>query len=149
MWGGCLGPVPVPSVDTWLDTLVAQGVEVVVDVRDLPLSRRKGFSKSALRGALAARGVEYVHVKALGNPKALRDALKSGLPFDEFAATFDSLLDDREESLRALATLVTKRVACLVCFEEDPARCHRSLIAGRVAELAGGEVRVEHLRNAC
>jgi uncharacterized protein (DUF488 family) len=137
------------SVDNWLDTLEAQGVEVVVDVRDLPLSRRRGFSKSALREALAARGIEYVHVKALGNPKALREALKSGLPFDKFASTFDSLLDDREEPLRALAALAEKRVACLVCFEEDPARCHRSLIAGRVAGLVNGAVRVEHLRGAC
>jgi uncharacterized protein (DUF488 family) len=136
------------AVDRWLSTLEEQGVEVVVDVRDLPLSRRKGFSKSALRDALAARGIEYIHVKALGNPKVLREALKSGLSFDEFAATFDSLLDEREEPLRALATLAEKRVACLVCFEEDPARCHRSLVAGRVASLVNGAVRVEHLRNA-
>ena len=46
----------------------AAGVERVIDVRALPLSRRPGFSKTPLRGALEEAGIEYVHLKALGTP---------------------------------------------------------------------------------
>jgi hypothetical protein len=45
------------------------GVERLIDVRKLPLSRRRGFSKTALGLALRESGIEHIHVKALGNPK--------------------------------------------------------------------------------
>lgn len=136
------------NTDAWLRELRASGVEVVVDVRDMPLSRRRGFSKSALRQALEDEGLEYVHMRALGNPKHMREALKAGLAFEEFADLFAALLDERTEALGDLMTLAAQRATCLVCFEEDPAHCHRSLIAERVADLSRGTIHVEHLRRA-
>jgi len=133
----------------WLDALCASRVEVVIDVRDMPLSRRKGFSKTALRESLAARGVDYVHIRSLGNPKHLREALKSGMTFAEFSVSFECLLDGRGEALGELAVIASQRSACLVCFEEDPSCCHRSLVAERVSRLSEGAIRVEHLRHAC
>jgi uncharacterized protein (DUF488 family) len=133
----------------WMRELRSAGIELVVDVRDLPLSRRRGFSKSALRTSLAEHGVDYVHMRALGNPKELREELKSGLAFDEFAQRFAGLLDQHADVLRDLAALAADRPTCLVCFEEDPTRCHRSLVADRVVGLSHGALRVEHLRNAC
>jgi hypothetical protein len=59
----------------WLAALRAQGVETIIDVRDLPLSRKRGFSKSQLRESLEAVGIEYLHVRALGNPRQYREAL--------------------------------------------------------------------------
>jgi hypothetical protein len=53
--------------------LLSAGVERLVDVRELPLSRRRGFSKTALSDALRAAGIDYVHVKALGTPKPNRE----------------------------------------------------------------------------
>lgn len=78
--------------DVWLDALCASRVEVVIDIRDMPLSRRKGFSKTVLRESLAARGVDYVHIRSLGSPKQLREALKSGMTFAEFSKSFECLL---------------------------------------------------------
>src|SRR3954466_2864574 len=54
------------------------GVERVIDVRALPLSRRPGFSKSPLRAALEQAGIEYVHLKALGTPAEGRSAARAG-----------------------------------------------------------------------
>ena len=50
----------------------------MIDVRALPLSRRPGFSKSPLRGALEEAGIEYVHLKALGTPADGRTAARAG-----------------------------------------------------------------------
>ncbi len=47
-------------------------------MRALPLSRRPGFSKTALRGALEEAGIEYVHLKALGTPADGRAAARAG-----------------------------------------------------------------------
>lgn len=55
-------------------TLAEAGVDVLVDVRLTPLSRKPGLSKRQLADALAAAGVEYVHLPALGNPKDNRES---------------------------------------------------------------------------
>lgn len=136
------------QAEAWLEELCACGIEVVVDVRDMPLSRRRGFSKTALREALEGEGLEYIHLRALGNPKPMREALKAGLAFEEFAGLFAALLDERSEALDDLMTLAVERATCLVCFEEDPAQCHRSLVADRIAALSDGAIHVEHLRRA-
>ena len=52
----------------FLAALTEAGVERVIDVRALPLSRRPGFSKTPLRAALAEVGIDYVHLRALGTP---------------------------------------------------------------------------------
>ena len=66
------------TMDAFLAALKAAGVERVIDVRALPLSRRPGFSKSSLAATLNDAGIEYVHLKALGTPKPGRDAAKKG-----------------------------------------------------------------------
>ena len=58
--------------------LQAAGVERVIDVRALPLSRRPGFSRSPLRAALEEAGIEYVHLKALGTPADGASAARAG-----------------------------------------------------------------------
>ena len=62
----------------FLAALQRAGVERVIDVRALPLSRRPGFSKSPLRAALEEAGIEYVHLKALGTPAEGRAAARAG-----------------------------------------------------------------------
>ena len=71
------------DIDRFVETLKIVGVEVVADVRAVALSRKKGFSKSALSARLMADGMEYLHFVELGDPKPGRDAARAGL-YDEF-----------------------------------------------------------------
>src|SRR5215213_9809869 len=64
--------------DEFAQCLSDAGVERLIDVRELPISRRRGYAKTALGAAMAAVGIEYVHIRALGNPKPFRDLYKSG-----------------------------------------------------------------------
>lgn len=138
------------ALDQWVEALKAVGVEVVVDVRDIAVSRRRGFSKTALSARLLASGIEYVHVRELGNPREWRHALKDGtLTFDEFAPLFRDQLATLEDDVAAVAALAETRRVCLVCYEEDPAHCHRSLVAESLAASASRPMVVEHLRHAC
>mgnify|MGYP006172241021 CR=1 FL=1 len=58
--------------------LGAAGVERVIDVRAVPLSRRPGFSKNVLAAGLKEAGIDYVHLKALGTPPEGREAARKG-----------------------------------------------------------------------
>ncbi len=66
------------TVAEFLAALQQAGIQRVIDVRALPLSRRPGFSKTPLSGALAEAGIEYVHLKALGTPAEGRAAARAG-----------------------------------------------------------------------
>lgn len=137
------------TVDAWVSELKKEGVNLIIDVRELPLSRRKGFSRTALSERLVSEGIEYRHARDLGNPKDLRHGLKDGgLCFDDFRAVFLRILEEREDALRVVLGLAADHAVCLMCFEEDPSTCHRSIVAERIAELAPGEAEVRHVRRS-
>ena len=115
--------------------LTAAGVERVIDVRALPLSRRPGFSKTPLAGALKEAGIEYVHLKALGTPKPGRDAAKKG-DVATLRAVYDAQLELPEAQVAAarMLELAAERPSALVCYERDPCHCHRTLLLAAVGD---------------
>ena len=78
VWVASVGYEGHRDVDVFAKTIATAGVERLLDVRELPISRKKGFAKTALSEALERAGIEYRHLKLLGNPKAFRDLYKSG-----------------------------------------------------------------------
>jgi uncharacterized protein (DUF488 family) len=122
------------TASDFIECLCAAGVERVVDVRELPLSRRPGFSKSQLAAALTSAGIEYEHVRALGNPKANRERWRSGDTRGGAVAFRRHLHGEAGAELGELAAAVQKETICLLCVEESHLDCHRSLIAGAIAE---------------
>jgi uncharacterized protein (DUF488 family) len=109
-------------------------VDRVVDVRELPLSRRAGFSKASLAAALDRAGIRYDHIRALGNPKPLRDRYKSGDVAGGAREYRAHLHNGSYAALVDLADAVGDEQICLLCVEEAHDRCHRAVIAGAVAE---------------
>jgi uncharacterized protein (DUF488 family) len=106
----------------------AAGVERLIDVRELPISRRRGYAKSALAQAMADVGVEYIHIKALGNPKPFRDLYKSGRVQEGQRRYEEHLLCEQRGALEDLGPLLLEKRSALMCVEHDPATCHRSVI---------------------
>lgn len=135
--------------DELIALLIENEIDLVVDVRELPLSRKKGFSKSTLSASLCEAGVGYRHMRALGNPKHLRHALKTGLAFDEFADDFRAILAEQMDAVEELGVVAAEHRVCLLCFEADAERCHRSIVAESVANLVGDSIQVVHLDRAC
>lgn len=121
-----------------LDALARAGVRVVIDVRDLPLSRRAGFSKRPLSASLAERGVSYVHLKGLGTPKEGRLAAHAGR-MDEFWSIVAAKLatPDAEHDLARAGALAGAGGACLLCFEASHEACHRKRVAEMLADRHG------------
>lgn len=118
-----------------IETLRSAGVELLADVRYLPLSRRPGFSKSGLAAGLTEAGIAYRHFKQLGTPPEGRAAARSG-DHAGMAKSYAGQLELPEAmaqmaELRGLAS--AKRTA-LLCFEREPAHCHRSLLHAALFE---------------
>ncbi len=123
------------TVADFIAALAAAGVRRVIDVRALPLSRRPGFSKTPLAGALREAGIGYVHLKALGTPKRGRDAAKKG-DVATLRAVYDEQLGLPEAQVAAarMLELAAEVPSALLCFERDPCHCHRTLLMEAVGE---------------
>lgn len=122
----------------FLDALADAGVEAVIDVRELPNSRRAGFSKGNLKAGLAKVSIDYVHLKALGTPKAGREANKRG-DWDNFWPIVDDALATPEAglALEQAAVLAKAKRACLLCLEHDWKVCHRARVCELLSERHG------------
>jgi len=122
------------SLNTFLDILKSNGVNLVADVRDLPLSRKRGFSKTPLKEALAKEGIFYRHFRELGAPKPLRLCLQKSGDWQTYQRSYLQLLAQRVGALEELGLLLREYRVCLLCFEEDPSQCHRSLVGRALVE---------------
>lgn len=122
------------TVPELIAALKNAGVERVIDVRALPLSRRPGFSKSPLRGALEEAGIEYLHLKALGTPSEGRTAARAGRHAD-MARIYAGQLELPEAMAQSaqMLELARERPTALLCMEREPAHCHRTLLLKAVA----------------
>jgi uncharacterized protein (DUF488 family) len=130
------------TVPEFLETLTDARVELLVDVRAVAMSRRPGFAKSALAANLRQAGIEYLHLRRLGTPADGRAAARSGRHAEMRRIFLEHLAtDEAQEELRTLADLVgSGRRVCILCFEADPAHCHRTLVANALRELMPLEV---------
>ncbi|MFB9676098.1 DUF488 domain-containing protein [Streptosporangium vulgare] len=121
----------------FIQRLHRENVTLLVDVRLNPISRKRGFSKTALANALAGAGVAYEHMRELGNPKWNRAGF-GGSPAELGAARgvyAGQLMDaDARECLNRIAEAAQRQTVAIMCFEADQDRCHRDLVLEAVRE---------------
>ena len=111
------------ALDEFLARLHDARIDRLIDIRELPLSRRRGFSRTPRADALAGAGIEDVHLRSAGNPFRKED---------DALAKYAAGLGD--EVVGEVADAVRGHRAVLLCYEADPATCHRAIIAPRVAK---------------
>lgn len=131
-------------LDDFVATLKAASIRLLIDVRELPISRRKGFAKSALSTAMAAADINYLHLKGLGDPKPGREAARAG-DHAGFVQVFRAhmLTSAAQFDLNVAATHVAAGDVCLMCYERDHAACHRTLVAEAIHATI--PVRIRHI----
>lgn len=128
-------------------TLQDKGVTLLIDVRDVPISRKPGFSKTALAQGLDDVGIRYLHLKGLGDPKPGRIAAREGR-FSDFRRIFGAhmMTTAAQQALSEAVNAATKSIACLLCFEQDHTNCHRCIVAESMAKR--GKFSLVHLTSA-
>lgn len=130
------------ALTDFVATLKASGVQRVVDVRELPQSRRPGFSKNAVRLALADASIGYEHRRELGDPKPGRDAARAG-DMKLFRRIFMAHVASpaARESIGTLVELIHEERCALLCYERNPQDCHRKLLCDELSQLTSVEIR--------
>lgn len=121
------------SVHELIEVLRDGEVELLVDVRFNPISRKSGFSKNPLSQALADAGIGYRHERSLGNPRDNRD------PFDR--ERYENYLREVGSAVLAEILELAKSVRiALLCYEREHCDCHRSYILDLAAQQHAAEV---------
>ena len=123
------------DVAAFVQTLLRAGVRTVADVRAVAVSRRKGFSKTALAHHLSDAGIAYVHFRDLGDPKPGREAARAGR-MREFESIYSAHMNTAaaQIQLAELAQLSGTGDVALLCYEADALGCHRTMIARSIAK---------------
>jgi uncharacterized protein (DUF488 family) len=124
------------NLDDFLATLEQIKVTMLLDIRELPISRRPGFAKTALREGLASVGIDYRHEPRLGSPKAIRHQLRDDGDYKRFFRDFDRYLGKQADLLDTLAGELKGTVA-LLCYERDFHTCHRKSVAEALGKITG------------
>jgi uncharacterized protein (DUF488 family) len=106
--------------DALLRTLLYHDVQTLLDIRELPQSRKPGLSKTALGQAVAECGLRYAHIRALGTPRDIRYRRKIDHDDNAFREGFLEYLATQDEAMLALVARVQQERCCLMCYEADP-----------------------------
>ncbi|MFM0116126.1 DUF488 domain-containing protein [Paraburkholderia nemoris] len=134
------------DIDTFVSMLAEYKIEIVVDIRELPLSRKRGFSKTALAGMLNHAGLEYVHMADLGCPKPVRNRYREDGNWKRYTEGFLKHLGTQETAIAELSDLASSTNCALLCYEADFNFCHRSMVANAVHDYCGANI--EHIKSA-
>lgn len=120
------------ALEELIAELAAHRIDRVIDVRELPLSRRRGFSKTPLAAALAEHEIDYVHLRVAGNPYRTEQ-----IPRDQLLAKYRRYLAGAAAAITAVVDAARGHRVALLCYERHPADCHRSILVGRVRRRLG------------
>lgn len=122
------------AIDEFLEVLSSHNINCVIDIRELPISRKKGFAKSALRQRLISQHIQYEHFRELGSPTADRHRVRKTRDYSEFFRSVDMHFATpmATESLGSVAELALKRRCCLMCYCPTWQQCHRLLVVRRI-----------------
>lgn len=120
------------SIDTFLNIVLWKGLKRVIDVRNNPFSRKYGFSSNQLKQKCQEIDIKYYHFPELGIPSSIRNENKN---IKELWETYeDVILPNASRSIDIVKKLCTEKASVLLCFEQDPATCHRSILARYISE---------------
>lgn len=135
------------SVEEYFNRLLQNGIVLLIDVRNNPLSMKYGFSKSQLSRFCSNLGIKYLHLPEVGIESAKRRELNTQKDYDELFEDYrlhnlTHTIKTQQEILQYLQ--MHKRIA-ITCFEANICQCHRLHLAQAVAALPGFEYEIKHI----
>jgi uncharacterized protein (DUF488 family) len=129
------------SIDEFLMKLIDEKIQILVDVRNNPWSMKFGFTKHKLEMFCEKMNIQYTNIPSLGIPSNLRQDLNDKKDYEELFKKYSKHIVNKKEELNYLRDLSTEKRIALMCFEKDPAYCHRRIIAEQL-ELLGAKVKI-------
>lgn len=129
------------TISEYIQVLCDLQVSTLVDVRLNAISRKPGFSKTRLQGYLSDAGINYLHYRELGNLKENRSGFWDAPNTDSHAQSVNRfkdliLCDDYKMILlNNLKSMSQHENVALLCYEKEPAKCHRTVLIEMIREM--------------
>ena len=130
------------TIDHFFNKIIKNGIKNIIDIRNNPVSRKYGFSKSQLVNNCSGLGLSYYEFPELGIISDKRKKLKT-------FADYKSLLDDYEKiiiesqnsSIKKVENIIKNHPSVLICFEKDYNYCHRNRLAKIISNDTGLDIK--------
>ncbi|OGG11455.1 hypothetical protein A2Z00_05760 [Candidatus Gottesmanbacteria bacterium RBG_13_45_10] len=122
------------TIEEFINKLKINHITTVIDIREIPLSRKNGFSKNRLAPILNANGIKYYHLPQFGSPSEIRNDLKSGRSdYLEFFKKYRKYIQGERSAFKDLFEIINNNgKTTLLCYEKDSDLCHRSILANEI-----------------
>jgi uncharacterized protein (DUF488 family) len=126
--------------------LKEHGVERLVDIRVHPGGQLAGFAKQDDLAYFLDRlvGCDYHHLPILAPADDILSQYRKDHDWATYVRRFEALMDERDVPGSLDRDLFEERTSCLLCSEATPEKCHRRLVAERLAKAWPG-VEVTHI----
>lgn len=117
------------DIDQFLNLLISNNIDLLIDVRKNPFSMNFLYIKDALRKKLKDVGIEYLHIPELGIDSEYRQNLNNKDDYEELFKKYREILPLKEVYINRIIELGMEKRIALLCFEADVNLCHRREIA--------------------
>jgi len=130
------------SLTGMCELLADEGVDLLIDIRERAWSNRPEFRKTAIATAVAAHGIEYIHIREAGNPFRPRageviDTLDCMRRYRGYLRATPSVVEN-------MKVLIGRRRSALLCYEAISSDCHRGVLIAALKRISP-QVVVKHL----
>ncbi|HLV41314.1 MAG TPA: DUF488 family protein [Brumimicrobium sp.] len=135
------------SLETYINKLIVNDVDILCDVRKNAFSQKYGFSKKTLELACRGADIEYIHVPELGIISDKRRELNTQADYDMLFIEYErTTLDENKASLLFIRSMLDKgKRLALTCFEKDPKQCHRTRVANALMKLPNTDYKLKYM----
>jgi uncharacterized protein (DUF488 family) len=124
------------DINSFVKKLEKNRVKFLIDVRELPLSRKKYFSKNGLTSKVEDKKIEYIHYGVLGSPRDIRRKLRNHeMSYADFFFNYRKHILENKGAIFEIAKLLEERDICLMCYEEATEQCHRSILVDELQKI--------------
>lgn len=135
------------SLEAYINKLIKNDIQILVDVRKNPLSMKFGFSKTLLKKFCESVGIEYLHFPQVGIESDKRQELNSQQDYDALFKVYkkNNLTETTATQIEILDLLKLKKRIALTCFEANICQCHRKPLAEAITSLPGFDYELKHI----
>ena len=121
------------TLEEFLKKLKKNNITSVIDIREIPLSRKNGFSKSSLEKVLASKKIKYHPFPELGSPSDMRKALHETGDYLSFFEAYRKYVKTEKSRIADIEEIASKeKNSVLLCFEKFTDLCHRTILASEI-----------------
>ncbi len=117
------------DIDQFLNVLVSNQIELLIDIRKNPFSMNFIYIKDALMKKLKDVGIDYLHIPELGIDSEDRKNLNTKEDYERLFVKYRQVLPIREVYINRIIEIGTAKRVALLCFEADSNFCHRREVA--------------------